>query len=104
MLTYLTLALVVLVPVCGLALVALARAGRVPLVAALVTVAVMVAATAVFDSAIVATGIVGYDRGRISGVRIGAAPIEDFAYPVAVALALPALWHLLPARRPRPKA
>src|SRR5699024_367998 len=31
----------------------------------------------------------------ISGVRIGKAPVEDFAYPLAGAMLLPALWQLL---------
>jgi lycopene cyclase domain-containing protein len=51
---------------------------------------------------IVGTGIVGYDPARILGLRIGVAPIEDFAYPVAAALALPALWTLLGPRREPP--
>lgn len=54
--------------------------------------------TAVFDNVLVGTGIVGYDPGLISGIRIGVAPIEDFAYAVAALLLLPALWDLLPVR------
>ncbi|WHF20954.1 hypothetical protein QJS66_11790 [Kocuria rhizophila] len=36
-----------------------------------------------------------YTEQNISGVRIGLAPLEDFAYPVAGVLLLPALWLLL---------
>jgi len=53
----------------------------------------------VFDNVMIGVGLVAYDPARILGLRIGLAPIEDFAYPIAVALLLPALWTLLPARR-----
>jgi len=51
--------------------------------------------TAVFDNVLVATGIVGYDPARISGARIGVAPLEDFAYAIAAVVLLPSLWALL---------
>ena len=54
--------------------------------------------TAIFDNVIIGTGLVAYDDELISGVRIGVAPIEDFAYTVAALVLLPSLWHLL--RRP----
>jgi len=63
--------------------------------------------TAVFDNIMIGVGLVAYDPALISGVFVGIAPVEDFAYPVAAALLLPALWALLggdtrpvPARRP----
>ena len=59
---------------------------------------VLIVTTAVFDNVMIGIGLVDYDPSRISGVRIGVAPIEDFAYTIAVVLGLPALWHLLPAR------
>lgn len=99
MTTYLLLALGVLVPVAAVSLVVLVRAGRAVLVPALVSLAVLLVLTACFDSVIVGLGIVGYDESRILGLRIGTAPIEDFAYPVAAALAVPALWTVLGARR-----
>ncbi|HEV7624090.1 MAG TPA: lycopene cyclase domain-containing protein [Amnibacterium sp.] len=102
MTTYLLLALGVLLPVAAVSLVVLVRAGRAVLVPALVAVGALLVVTAVLDSVLVGTGIVGYDSARILGVRIGAAPIEDFAYPVAAGLGLPALWHLLARRRTRP--
>ncbi len=92
---YALLSVGVLLPVAAVALVVLIRAGRAVLLPALAAVGVLVVATAVFDSVIVGTGIVAYDEGRILGLRIGAAPVEDFAYPIAAGLALPALWHLL---------
>ncbi|MDO8336926.1 MAG: lycopene cyclase domain-containing protein [Microcella sp.] len=56
--------------------------------------------TAIFDNVIIGTGLVAYDDSLISGVRIGLAPIEDFAYTVAALVLLPAVWELL-ARRPQ---
>jgi lycopene cyclase domain-containing protein len=101
-LTYLLVAACVLVPIAAASLVVLARAGRPAFAAAGIAVAALLVLTAVFDNAIVGTGIVGYDPARILGVRIGVAPVEDFAYPVAAALGLPALWALLGPRREPP--
>jgi len=56
---------------------------------------VLLVLTAVFDNVLVATGIVGYDPDRISGVLVGVAPIEDFAYAIAAVVLLPSLWSLL---------
>ena len=62
---------------------------------------VLVLMTAVFDNVMIGIGLVDYDASLISGARVGVAPIEDFAYTVAVLLGLPALWHLLPASASR---
>ena len=64
---------------------------------------VLLALTAVFDNVLVAIGIVGYDPSRISGVLVGVAPIEDFAYAVAAVVVLPSLWALLSPRPPAPR-
>ena len=58
-----------------------------------IAAAVMMFLTAVFDNAIIGFGLVDYDELLISGVRIGVAPIEDFAYTLAAVLMIPALWH-----------
>lgn len=63
--------------------------------------AALLVLTAFFDNVLVATGIVGYDADRISGVLVGVAPIEDFAYAIAAVVLLPSLWHLLEPRRSR---
>ena len=102
MLTYALVAGAVLVPVGVVALVALVRIGRPAVLAAGAALAVLLVLTAVFDNLIVGTGIVGYDPARIIGLRVGVAPIEDFAYPAAAALALPALWWGLPGRHRKP--
>lgn len=57
--------------------------------------------TAIFDNVIIGTGLVDYDDSLISGIRIGVAPIEDFAYTFAALVLLPALWELLPKPRAR---
>lgn len=54
--------------------------------------------TAVFDNIMIAAGLFTYPPDLISGIRVGLAPIEDFAYPLCAAFLLPALWTLL---RPR---
>ncbi len=62
-----------------------------------VTALVLVVLTAVFDNVLIGVGIVAYDDALTLGVRIGRAPVEDFAYAVAAAGLLPAAWHLLGA-------
>lgn len=60
--------------------------------------AVMMVLTAIFDNAIIGFGLVDYDNTLISGLRLGFAPIEDFAYTLAALLIVPALWHLMEPR------
>ena len=55
--------------------------------------AVMLLITAIFDNVIIATGIVAYDEAKISGIKIGVAPIEDFAYTVVALLVVPTLFN-----------
>jgi lycopene cyclase domain-containing protein len=69
------------------------------LLPALVSGAVLAALTALFDNVMITGGFMAYSRARISGVEIGAVPIEDFAYPLAALILLPALWLLIPGRR-----
>ena len=60
--------------------------------------AVMLLITAIFDNVIIATGIVAYDEAKISGIKIGVAPIEDFAYTVVALLVVPTLFTFLRVR------
>jgi lycopene cyclase domain-containing protein len=88
---------------------ALARKGparTVALAAAGATAAVVLVLTAVFDNLMIAAGLFTYAADMISGARVGLAPLEDFAYPVAAVLLLPALWILLdrPPKASAPKA
>jgi lycopene cyclase domain-containing protein len=64
-----------------------------------VTVAlVLVVLTAVFDSIMISFDLFRYDTAALLGLRVARVPIEDFAWPVAAALVLPALWALLGRR------
>lgn len=63
-----------------------------------VSAAVLLLITAIFDNVMISVGLVAYNPQLISGVFIGVAPIEDFAYAVAVVVGLPALWALLRAK------
>lgn len=99
--TYLLLDLVFLGAVALVAVAALV-ARRAPRWRAIGLAAVpLVVLTAVFDNVIVGTGVVGYDEGRISGLRLGVMPIEDFSYAIAAIVLLPSLWTLLTSRRDR---
>jgi len=86
----------------AVALVALAAvlSRRAPRWKALAVAAVaLLATTAVFDNVMIGIGLVDYNPDLISGAFVGVAPLEDFAYAIAAVVLLPALWHLLPARR-----
>lgn len=70
--------------------------GRGPrLIPWLISAVVMMTLTAIFDNAIIASGLVAYDEALISGVTIGVAPLEDFAYTLAALLIVPALWRIM---------
>jgi lycopene cyclase domain-containing protein len=60
---------------------------------------ILLVMTAIFDNVMVGVGLVGYDRRLISGVFIGVAPLEDFAYAIAAVVLLPSVWMLLGNRR-----
>ena len=97
--TYLVLNAVFLAVVLVVLVIALRR-GRLRLGALAGTLLVLLLMTAVFDNVMIGVGLlVAYDDSLISGLRIGVAPIEDFAYAIAAAVALPALWSILPDRR-----
>jgi lycopene cyclase domain-containing protein len=81
------------------AVVAIIAARRQNWAALVLTGAVVLVFTAVFDNIIIAVGLVAYDPTHISGIRIGIAPLEDFAYALAAILGLPSLWVLLERRR-----
>ncbi|AVL97828.1 lycopene cyclase domain-containing protein [Microbacterium paraoxydans] len=103
--TYLQLSAVFLA-VAALAAVALGVAARrTPHLGALaLTALALLVLTAVFDTVMIATGLFHYAPGPLAGLHIGLAPIEDFAYPLAGVLLLPALWTALRGRRSRTRA
>lgn len=69
--------------------------------AVLIAAAVLLVLTALFDNVMIGIGLVGYNRHLISGLFIGRAPLEDFAYTVAAVVLLPSLWMLLDRKRDR---
>jgi lycopene cyclase domain-containing protein len=60
--------------------------------------AALMALTAVFDNVMIAAGLFTYPAEHLSGMRIGLAPLEDFAYPLCAAFLVPAVFTLLPTR------
>jgi hypothetical protein len=48
----------------------------------------------------IAAGLFTYPDSLISGLRVGLAPIEDFAYPLCAAFLVPAVFVLLDRRAP----
>lgn len=61
----------------------------------MVAASVMLFLTLVFDNLIIASGIVDYDPERISGIRLGVAPIEDFAYTLVALVLIPTVFNFL---------
>jgi lycopene cyclase domain-containing protein len=103
--TYLALNTIFLTLAAAVAAVALLRrrAARRLVVPAGLALAAVLVLTAVFDNIMIGVGLVAYDADLISGWFVGLAPVEDFAYPVAAALLLPALWSLLGGDSPNPR-
>ena len=60
--------------------------------------AVMLFLTLVFDNLIIASGIVDYDPEKISGIRLGVAPIEDFAYTLVALVLIPSVYNFVRIR------
>lgn len=68
--------------------------------AAAITAVVLFALTAVFDTIMIAAGLMEYSSAHLLGWFVGLAPIEDFSYPLAAVILLPVLWLLF---SPRPR-
>lgn len=62
--------------------------------ASAVAAAVLLVLTAIFDNIMIAAGLFTYPTEHLSGLRIGAAPIEDFSYPLCAAFLIPAVYAL----------
>jgi lycopene cyclase domain-containing protein len=69
--------------------------------AVLIAAGALLILTALFDNVMIGVGLVGYNRALISGVFVGRAPVEDFAYAVAAVVLLPSVWTLLSRNRDR---
>lgn len=92
--TNLVLNVAVLVVLVAVSLPVLRRMRVFPLVW---TVLLLCALTLVFDTLMIRAGLYVFDPTKILGVRLGGAPVEDFAYAVAAGLGIPVLWTLLGA-------
>jgi len=68
-----------------------------------ITAGALLIMTAVFDNVMISVGLVGYNVDAISGIFVGVAPLEDFAYTLAAVIGLPCLWMLLAPRRTAPE-
>lgn len=68
------------------------------------TVSALLIVTAVFDNFIVGSGIVAYNPDTLSGIFIGFAPIEDFAYTLVAAVLIPLTWWWLGSRQEQKKS
>lgn len=89
--TYLLLNILFIAAVCLIARIRPRKPGK----ALTATFIILMALTAVFDNLIVGMSIVGYDPGKILGIKLGVAPIEDFMYAVLAVLLVPVIWHRL---------
>lgn len=69
--------------------------------ATVATTVAMVVLTAVFDNVMIAADLFRFDDEQLSGLRVGLAPLEDFAWPLAACMLLPALALLLDGREDR---
>jgi lycopene cyclase domain-containing protein len=98
--TYWALNAIFLAIVAAVAIAALASRRAPRWLAVLIAAGILLVFTAIFDNVLIGLGFVGYNRATISGVFIGRAPLEDFAYTVAAVVLLPSLWMLL-GRKPR---
>ena len=99
--TYWLLDAIFLAAVAVVAILALATRRSPRWIAVLISAGILLVLTAIFDNIMIGIGLVGYDRALISGVFIGRAPLEDFAYTVAAVVLLPSLWMLVGRRRSR---
>ncbi|HEY0187365.1 MAG TPA: lycopene cyclase domain-containing protein [Cellulomonas sp.] len=65
------------------------------------TAAGLCALTIVFDTAMIAADLYVFDPGKILGVRLWGAPLEDLGYAIAAAVAMPVVWTVLGDREAR---
>lgn len=95
MTTYLLLNLVFLA-IIGIGITVLLRHYKVRLSwrSIILTLVILLVFTIVFDSLIIALGIVAYDETKLLGIFLWHAPIEDLFYSLLACLLIPALWKI----------
>ena len=59
--------------------------------------------TAIFDSIMIAADLFRFDESALTGIHIGLAPIEDFAWPIAASMLIPSTLLFL-TTTPRARA
>ncbi|MBB2974755.1 lycopene cyclase domain-containing protein [Microbacterium endophyticum] len=69
------------------------------MIASTIAAVILLALTAVFDNVMIGAGLVKYPEENVSGIAIGLAPIEDFAYTLCAAYGVPALFVLLSRKK-----
>ena len=89
--TYLILNVIVLAVV----LITLRRYLIKPLRPWILTFAVLLILTVLFDNILIWLDMYSYATDKILGIRLWLAPIEDFMYPLLATLLVPALWNKL---------
>ena len=62
--------------------------------AVVITLALVVTLTAIFDPLMIAAGLVAYDESKLLGLYWFGAPIEDFAYAIFVVPFVAAMWRM----------
>ena len=101
---YTTINLTMSIPVLGAALIAWWRLRgaerRRLLIGVGGSLVVLLVLTAIFDNLMISSGLVAYDDSLTSGIKLGVAPLEDFAYAVAAAVFVPSVWCVLTAAHP----
>ncbi len=74
---------------------------RIPLRPTILTALALLVLTAAFDNLMIAIDLYSYAPEHLLGLHVGLAPIEDFSYPLATALVLPAVWAISSLRGAR---
>jgi len=77
------------------------RGSRIRMLPTVLTALALAVLTLVFDNVMIAAGLFAYADAHLAGLRIGLVPIEDLSYPLALAIAAPGVWQLIPPRAPR---
>ena len=61
----------------------------------ILTFAVLLILTVLFDNILIWLDMYSYATDKILGIRLWLAPIEDFMYPLLATILVPALWNKL---------
>jgi len=83
-----TIFVLIPVPVLAIAIVTRRPSGRWWAAVGLTALSLAVL-TAIFDSAMIAADLFRFDESALTGVHVGLAPIEDFAWPIAASMLIP---------------